>query len=261
MPNLWEELRKERTEENPLANLEFEEFFTNPKLYLCGEPVDKVLGKRFFDSLNYYVKCGLCYGQAALAMFLLKDNPSARLVQGWGIGTRDQERHRHAWAECEYNGAWCVVDFAWIPWECVPMPKEMYYELTAAEPLWVCESREFWRDSYNRLNFERCQDPKTSWILPQLMADYMPDPYEDEETATGFDFPSEKSCLRNDERYGETMIPQAFYFTTDGGAVSQRVVRELMAKPGPVSPRTRWKAAYQQYRLSERIGIIVRYPV
>lgn len=247
---------------NPLAEIEFEDFFTNPNLYLCGEPISRVLEGQFFDCLVCYVKCGLCYAQTALAMFLLRDEPSARLVQGWAKGMYKNERCRHAWVECERDGAWHVVDFAWLPWDCVPVPRGAYYELIAAEPLWTCESQEFWQDSYNLLNYACCQKPATSWILPQLMVDYMPDPHKDD-NAVGFYFPSEDSCLRNDWRYGKTMIPQAFFFTMDGGAVNQRVVKELIARPGlrQVSPRTRWKAAHQQYRLSERIGMMVCYPV
>lgn len=248
-----------RPENNPLYRIDFREFFTNPDLYLCGEPIKKVLENQFFVCLSCYIGCGLCYAQAAIAMFLLRDNPSARIVQGWARGLRNDEVVRHSWVECQYHNAWYVIDFAWLQVKHLPVPKEWYYNMrmTEAKPTWICQNRKFWRDSYNQLNFERLSRPETSWILPQLIMDYLPAPIQAGKSQHGFCFPSEDGRLRNHPAYGRIMIPQVFYCTKNGGPINQRVIKELM-RPGvlEVSPQTRWQAADQHRRLLERSKIL-----
>lgn len=246
-----------RVVDNPLAEAKFEELFTNPDLYLCGRPVKQVLENRFFDCLNHHVRCGMCYPQSALAMFMLHDDPTARLVQGWARGLREDKVVRHAWVECQRDGAWYVIDLSWIPLELVPIPRDWYCsgKIVEAEPLWICNSQGFWQESFNQQNYELCQSPQTSWILPQLLNSYRPNPDQGSEPKVGLWPLPDNSVLRNDARYGKVMVPQIFRHTLDGGLISREVVDELMC-PGlvKISEETRRTVQEQYAKLCTKVG-------
>jgi len=240
-------------QKNPLSGITFEELFPHSNLYLCGEPIKQVFENQFFESLNHYVLCGFCYGQSALAMLMLKGDPTARIVQGRARGTREHGVFRHCWVEIERGNNWYVIDFAWFPWTVQPIPLEWYYDplVVKAEPLWACESREFWQMHLSNIIFDKCSRPQTSWVLPQIIWGFMP-PTNHVTYAVGCGFNIPDIEYLRDPAVGRIMIPQAFRF--NDVFLDKHVIKELM-QPGltEVSPRTKYQAERQYWRLCKKV--------
>lgn len=242
-----------RPENNPLAGIKFENLFTNPELYLCGQPIKKVFEHQFFESLNHYTLCGFCYGLSTITMLMLKDDPTSKIVQGLARSAREREDLRHCWVEIERNGEKYVIDFGWFPWYLQPIPLEWYYDprIVEAKPLWTCYNREFWQRHLTKILFEKCSHPQTSWVLPQIIWCSTP-PDDPIDRTSGYGFRAHDVKYLRSPKVGRIMIPQAFRFNS--GIIDAHVIKELM-QPGlvEVSPKTRYKAEKQYRKLCRKV--------
>ena len=242
-----------RPDNHPLAGIEFEDLFTNPELYLCGRSIRKVFENQFFESLNHYAKCGFCYGLSTLAMLMLKDDPTSRIVQGWAKGLRVNETFRHCWVEIKRDGKWYVIDLGWFPWDLQPIPKEWYYDpfLAKAKSVWTCHHHEFWQRFLPNILFDKCSHPQTSWVLPQIIWSFIP-PNDHANHKAGYGFKAQDIKYIRSPKVGRVMIPQAFRLNE--GVVDTRVIKELM-QPGvvEVSPQAKYKAEKQYCKLCKKV--------
>lgn len=236
-------------QENPLHDIEFEDLFTNTDLYFCGKPIKQVFENQFFDCLNIHVDCGFCYGLSGLAMLMLKDDPTAQIVQGMARSPLSKKRLCHCWVEIQRDGEWYVVDLGWsFMLKRRVTPREQYYDPSsiAAESQWTLKHREFWRLYLPNILFKKCSRWRTSWLLPQFIWCFSPP------TDPGYGFVGchDEEFLKHlrDPRLGRAMTPQAFRF--NGVIVDQHIVKELL-QPGlmEASPLAKDKAErhYQRY--------------
>ena len=242
-----------RPENHPLAGIAFENLFTNPELYLCGEPIKKVFENQFFESLNHYALCGFCYGLSTLAMLMLKDDPTAKIVQGRARSARESGILRHCWVEIQRSSRWYVLDLGWFSYHLQPIPRDWYYDpmMVQAKPVWTCRSREFWQRHLPNILFEKCSRPQTSWVLPQIIWCSTP-PNNRGSHAVGCGFRDHDVEYLRSPKVGRVMIPPAFKLNE--GVVDAHVIQELM-QPGlvEVSPRTKHKAEKHYQRLCRKV--------
>ena len=240
---------------NPLARVKFEELVTNPNLYLCGEPIKKVFENQFFESLNYYTHCGFCYGLSAFTMLMLKDDPTAKIVQGEAKGVLEKGQLHHCWVEVYRHQKQYVIDPSWFPWRLQPIPRDWYYnpDTMNAKSMWECQNNKFWQKPLPSLMFEKCSDPRTSWVLPQLIWCFTP-PHDSKHHSTGLGFRDPDQDFLKNPKAGQTMFPPVFRF--NNGVINTRIVKELM-RPGlvEVSPRSQYRACRQSQRLARKVRL------
>lgn len=138
------------------------------ELYLDGISVFDVVQHNFLPELYNITGYGLCYESAAIAMMLLKDVPSARLMLGTGECKHStHERTDHAWVEFEEDRIPFVVDFAWFEHTfCVPRIVQVDINKTIVYHTYTYE--QFWQLSLSKKLYALCHNPKTSYVLPWL---------------------------------------------------------------------------------------------
>ncbi len=136
-------------------------------MYLYGVELTKWLDTnlQLMDKVQYYLSDGLCFECTALSMLLLKDCPTAKIIQGasWVRG----ERLRHAWVEFEIDGMEFVSDLSWT----IPgiSPKRTYViEYPKREVHWVCDYEMFWGLIRSRELYECMQNPESSNVFDEL---------------------------------------------------------------------------------------------
>ena len=138
------------------------------KLYLDGVSIFDIVRHQFLVELHDFTQYGLCYEAAAVAMLLLKDNPTARLVLGTGEYCHStRERCDHAWVEFEEDNVPFVVDFAWFEHE-FAVPRIVHVDICKSVVYRTYDYRRFWQMAMSQKLYALCHDPKTSFVLPWL---------------------------------------------------------------------------------------------
>ena len=138
------------------------------QLYLDGISIYDVVEHQFLVQLHDFSGYGFCYEAAALAMFLLKDNKTARLVQGTAeCHPSTHERCDHAWVEFEEGGVPFAIDFTWFEEEfCLPR----YYHVDIVKSLvyHTCSYTQFWQMPLSKTLYALVHERKSSYIMPWL---------------------------------------------------------------------------------------------
>lgn len=142
------------------------------KLYFHGIKLSKYLEADAFLRLERYAGATFCYELSALAMILLKDDPTATLCRGYYYEKDDQILCRHSWVEIETTpGKYGIIDLAWTSPEVIE--KDTYlkdYAHGRLEQKWECPHRAFWQFGMVEPIYEAMQKPETSCILKELTA-------------------------------------------------------------------------------------------
>lgn len=138
------------------------------ELYLDNVKIFDVISHQFLVEMYDILGYGLCYEAAALAMMLLKDNPTARLVLGTAENRHEtHERCDHAWVEFEENRVPFAVDFAWFENEfCIP--RIVHVDICRSIIYHTYSYKEFWQMSLSKKLYALIHERKTSYILPWL---------------------------------------------------------------------------------------------
>ena len=142
--------------------------YASDELFLDGVKLFDVVKHRFFRDI--YEECGYgqCYEAAALAMFCLRKNRTARLIQGTGECRHStKERCDHAWVEFFEDGVPFVADFAWFEDEfCIP--RIVHVDIAKSLAYYTLSYDDFWNNEFTRELFRLMHEKKTSNIYPWL---------------------------------------------------------------------------------------------
>lgn len=136
-------------------------------MYLYGADLTKWLDTniQLVDRIQYYLKDGLCFECTALSMLLLKDYPTAKIIQG--ASKVDGKYLRHAWVEFVAGNQKYVSDLSWT----IPgiSPFRTYaIEYYDRDPRWICDYDMFWSLKRSNELYKWMQDPKTSYVFDDL---------------------------------------------------------------------------------------------
>lgn len=138
-------------------------------LYLDGIKISDVVQQKFLTQLGREAKHGLCYEAAALAMLLLKNNPTARLIQGTAKYSENGERTDHAWVEFEENGVPFAIDLTWFDEE-ICLPQIVHVDVCESLVYFTCNYQQFWQMSMSQKLYRLCHNKKTSFVTPWLFS-------------------------------------------------------------------------------------------
>lgn len=138
-------------------------------LYLDGIKISDVIQQKFLVQLGKEAGHGLCYEAAALAMLLLKDNPTARFLQGTAKRSESGERTDHAWVEFEENGVPFAVDLTWFDKEFC-LPRIVHVDICESLVYFTCDYQRFWQMSMSQKLYSLCHNKKTSFVAPWLFS-------------------------------------------------------------------------------------------
>lgn len=140
------------------------------KMYLDGIRLIDIIDCQLLNELGYYRGYGFCYEAAALGMFILKNNPTARLVIGTAVyDHRLGKRCDHAWVEFEVGNEHFVFDQTWFPDDyCIP--RIVHVDVSKSIVLFTCSFDQFWEYETSQNFYKLCHVRKTSYILPWLWA-------------------------------------------------------------------------------------------
>ncbi|MBQ9020227.1 hypothetical protein IJ096_02810 [Candidatus Saccharibacteria bacterium] len=174
-------------------------------LYLEGINLYDILDNNLLNILGSFLGYGQCYESAALAMYLLKDNPTAYLVCGTGsFNPSTGKRCPHAWVEFYYKGVPLVIDLAWFGDDSISIPRIIHVELAKSLVVKRMSYAEFWSMSFNQKIFQLMHCQKTSYILPWLLFHRSP--------GAQFEYPLHVllPSLMKDEKYAPSGEPRQF---------------------------------------------------
>ncbi len=153
------------------------------ELYFNGETIKDIIDKKGMHELQEETGNGMCYEFSALAMMLLKDNPTAKICRGYYQSKDGDFETPHSWVEflVPEMGVF-VADFAWMyPGFCslsdYSKRAESEGNLTTK---WVCSYDDFWGYAPSKKIYEKMQKKDTSFVLSDLIVYGIPE--------LGFDF-------------------------------------------------------------------------
>lgn len=137
-------------------------------LYLDNVKVFDVIKHCFLVEMSKFAGHGLCYEAAVIAMMLLKNNSTAKLVLGTAENCyKNHGRCKHAWVEFEENGVPFAIDFAWFSEE-LCIPRIVHVNVCKSIIYHMYSYTEFWQMDLSKKLYALCHDRKTSYVLPWL---------------------------------------------------------------------------------------------
>lgn len=146
------------------------------KLYLCGFSLDKYIVTDAFIRLGGWLNNGHCWVTAALGMFLLRHNDTAKLCKG--ICQRHNRNGGgssiHYWVEFDAENRHYVLDLCWIGGFC---DRKTYYKDLKPDVKWTCTYDEFWSIQASNRLYESMHGQKTSYVFDLLVGLYWNDNY------------------------------------------------------------------------------------
>lgn len=138
------------------------------RFYLDGFKLIDVLDQELFLELSGLLG-GQCYEAAALAMLVLRENPTARLVYGTAVNSPDTGgRCDHAWVEFTAHGLPFVVDWTWFP-DDVCLPRLIHQDSRQPIAISSISYQEFWASAFTRRLHQNLQDAGHSYAYPWLI--------------------------------------------------------------------------------------------
>ena len=125
-----------------------------------------------FQRFTEWYNEGFCFAMSALAMIILRDNPTARIVQGHIEGVKNPNSgglYRHAFVEFKLPWlGWCVMDLSWIT-PCIANRNAYYRTYSKMVKDWTCSYEEFWKYDFSHDLYMATRRKETSDILDLLI--------------------------------------------------------------------------------------------
>lgn len=207
------------------------------RLYFYGFSLAELVAERFFQRFaafnNENGGPGICYVAAALNMLALKDVRSARVA----FGIDREKMFPHSWVEFRYKGRWWVLDPIWIGR--FVMERREFYRKAKIKPRRIYSYERFWGFPISEEIFEKLQNPRTSYLVYELMMAYA------HYTGSEEQFHPRIRELRlanlwdeEPEEFG-TYTNVRIYFDLPNFVFSKQTVREFMLKPSRKRPKAR----------------------
>ncbi len=139
------------------------------RIYVDGVSVfDLFIRHHLLNDLGKYMEVGLCHEAAVIAMFCLKDNPTARLMTGRAecdpFGGR---RCDHAWVEFFVDGVSFTIDPTWY-YGTACLPSLIHVDQVKSLVVNSLSYQEFWGLEFSRLLYALAHTKKTSYVLPWM---------------------------------------------------------------------------------------------
>lgn len=213
--------------------------------YFCGFPLSSFLASNAFIRIEDWARTGLCYELSAIAMLLLKFNPTTRMCRGFF--ERNGHLSRHSWVEFKipFNG-WFVMDLAWLHPSIVR--KKLYQEITkiSLTKRWTCDYAEFWSLDLANILYDYLRDPKTSNVLMDLWCFGNPD--------QSFEF--YQVCFQKNLTFSDGGKGMSLYYVKESKPLSTQIVQDFVRRPSRRQPRSktvRWmRSELKKYNLKGR---------
>lgn len=162
-------LRCIKSHDSAIRQTHAELFSTAEKFYLDGMNLIDVLDQEILLELGKLIG-GQCYEAAALAMLVLRGNPTARLVYGTAENSpKTGERCDHSWAEFTAHGVPFVVDWTWFSDE-ICLPRIVHHDMRKTAIISTINYYDFWSNATARKLHQVMQDAGHSYVYPWLIS-------------------------------------------------------------------------------------------
>ena len=142
--------------------------FSTPSIYLNGHPFHEFLTNGALHRIEAYLGHGLCYETAAIIMLALRNDKSAKLIQGYARCSTG-ELTEHAWVELRQNGVDYVISPNWL--DNYAVPRSVFYDrdtedvFFSPQPEWICGYRHFWNQRITKELYQFCSRSESSYGL------------------------------------------------------------------------------------------------
>ncbi|MBR3332095.1 hypothetical protein IKG28_00450 [Candidatus Saccharibacteria bacterium] len=148
------------------------------KLYLEGVPFTELILNKKLWNFQQEDGVGACYQLSAFGMFMLKDNPTAKICRGEYSG-KEFKNIRHSWVEFQVPGDGIyVIDFAWMhPGFCNINDYHNHIHDGGGTLItsWICSSERFWSYKKSSEIYKKVKDPNGFVELKDLLCFGDPD--------------------------------------------------------------------------------------
>lgn len=193
---------------------------TSKERYLCGYSLHELFEQSAIARLALLAGHNFCYELAALAMFTVPNNHTARIISGSAeVKCEDGSFYDvddHYVVELDHSGQTYILDFAWAAG--VPIPIDAYCDVIDFAPRGTIHNLLFWTRREVWKFLECSMLPDTSNILVELRQYLCPEPAQADEY--GF-------CrgMKLSENTGKIFLP---YFNKDGETITKEAVDRIM---------------------------------